>query len=88
MDRFLRIEELPSGRGLADVVFIQRHDTAYPAIIIGLKWDKDEEQVLGQIDEKKYVAALSGYDGIVVKVGINYDSDKKIHSYRIEKRKR
>ena len=88
VDRFLRIEELPSGRGLADVVFIPRRDTAYPAIIIELKWDKDEEQAIGQIDEKKYAAALSGYDGDVVKVGINYDSDKKIHSCRIEKRKR
>ena len=85
VDRFLRIEELPSGKGLADVVFIPKRDTAYPAIIIELKWDKDEEQALGQIDEKKYAAALSGYDGDIVKVGINYDSDKKIHSCRIEK---
>ncbi len=88
VDRFLRIEELPSGRGLADVVFIPKRDTAYPAIIIELKWDKDEEQALGQIDEKKYAAALEGYDGDIVKVGINYDSDKKIHSCRIEKIKR
>ncbi len=88
VDRFLRIEELPSGRGLADVVFIPKRDTAYPAIIIELKWDKDEEQAIGQIDEKKYAAALSGYDGDIVKVGINYDSDKKIHSCRIEKIRR
>ncbi len=88
VDRFLRIEELPSGRGLADVVFIPKHDTAYPAIIIELKWDKDEEQALGQIDEKKYAAALCGYDGDIVKVGINYDSDKKIHGCRIERIKK
>ena len=85
VDRFLRIEELPSGRGLADVVFIPRHDTAYPAIIIELKWDKDEEQALGQIDDKKYAAVLTDYHGDVVKVGINYDSNKKIHSCRIDK---
>ena len=88
VDRFLRIEELPSGRGLADVVFIPKHDTAYPVIIIELKWDKDEEQTIGQIDEKKYAAALEGYVGDIVKVGINYDSDRKIHGCRIEKIKR
>ncbi|MCR5517615.1 MAG: ATP-binding protein [Lachnospiraceae bacterium] len=88
VDRFLRIEELPSGRGLADVVFIPKRDTAYPAIIIELKWDKDGEQAIGQIDEKKYAAVLSGYEGDIVKVGINYDSDKKIHSCRIEKIKK
>ena len=88
VDRFLKIEELPSGRGLADVVFIPKRDTAYPAIIIELKWDRDEEQALGKIDEKKYAAVLEGYDGDIVKVGINYDSDKKIHSCRIERVKR
>jgi hypothetical protein len=88
VDRFLRIEELPSGRGLADVVFIPKQDTAYPAIIIELKWDKDEEHAISQIDEKKYAAVLSGYDGDIVKVGINYDSEKKIHSCRIDRIKR
>jgi len=50
--------------------------------------DGNEAEVakaLRQIDEKKYAAALEGYDGDIVKVGINYDSDKKIHSCRIEK---
>ena len=85
VDRFLKIEELPTGRGLADVVFIPKKDTAYPAIIIELKWDKSEDDALGQIDEKKYHTVLQGYTGKIVKVGINYDSDKKIHSCRIEK---
>ena len=69
-------------------MFIPKRDTAYPAIIIELKWDRDEEQALGKIDEKKYAAVLEGYDGDIVKVGINYDSDKKIHSCRIERVKR
>ncbi len=85
VDRFLKIEELPSGRGLADVVFIPKRDTAYPAIIIELKWDKDDEQALLQIDDKKYTTALNGYTGDIVKVGINYDSDKKIHSCKINR---
>ncbi|MBP3238338.1 MAG: AAA family ATPase [Lachnospiraceae bacterium] len=87
VDRFLRIEELPSGRGLADVVFIPKKDTAYPAIIIELKWDKDEQQALDQIDEKKYASVLNGYAGDIVKVGINYDSEKKIHGCRINRMK-
>lgn len=85
VDRFLRIEELPSGRGLADVVFIPKKDTAYPAIIIELKWNKDKEEAVSQIDEKKYASVLDGYAGEVVKVGLSYDEKSKIHGCRIEK---
>ena len=85
VDRFMKIEELPTGKGLADVVFVPKKNTAYPAIIIELKWDKDENGAMDQINDRKYETALSGYVGEIVKVGISYDADKKIHSCKIEK---
>ena len=85
VDRFMKIEELPSGHGLADVVFVPKKDTAYPAIIIELKWDKDEKEALDQINDKKYDAVLEGYTGGIVKVGISYDTDSKVHSCKIER---
>lgn len=85
VDRFMKIEELPSGRGLADVVYIPGRNTAYPAIIIELKWDKDEENAIGQINDRKYEAALGGYTGEIIKVGISYDAVSKLHTCKIEK---
>ena len=60
VDRFLRIEELPSGRGIADLVFIPDRNTVYPVIIVELKWDKEADEALEQIDEKKYSEVLEG----------------------------
>ncbi len=85
VDRFLRTEELPSGHGLADVVFIPKKDSSYPAIIVELKWEKEAEDALRQIDQKRYDSALKDYTGKIVKVGITYDSEKKVHSCRIYK---
>ena len=86
VDRFMKIEELPTGKGLADIVFVPKKNTAYPAIIIELKWDKDVSDAIDQINDKKYESVLADYVGEVIKVGINYDAEKKIHSCKIEKK--
>lgn len=85
VDRFMKIEELPSGRGIADLVFVPGRDTAYPALVIELKWDQESEDALAQVNDKKYAAVLEGYYGEIVKVGISYNTDSKEHSCRIEK---
>lgn len=83
VDRFMKIEELPGGKGLADIVFVPNRNTAYPAMIIELKWNKTADQAAEQIEDKKYAAVLKGYTGDIVKVGINYDAASKIHDCRI-----
>lgn len=85
VDRFMKIEELPSGRGLADLVFVPDRNTAYPAIIIELKWNKDVEKAIEQIDDRKYASLLEGYTGSLLKVAITYDTETKKHSCKIEK---
>ena len=84
-DYYIKIEELPSGHGLADVAYIPKSRSKYPAMIIEIKWNKTAEGALSQIKEKKYPAVLQGYNGEIVLVGINYDEKSKRHSCLIEK---
>ena len=84
LESFLKVEELPSGKGLADIVFLPKRDTAYPAMVIELKWDISAEGAIEQIKEKKYPAVLQGYCGEIVLVGINYDTKTKKHDCVIE----
>lgn len=69
---------------MADIIFIPNRDTALPAMIVELKWEKTAKAVIDQIKNKKYPAILSGYCGEVVLVGINYDEKNKEHTCKIE----
>ena len=85
IDYYLKVEELPTGHGIADVVFLPKRDTALPAMIVELKWNKTAEGAIRQIKEKAYPELLKNYAGEILLVGINYDEDTKEHSCKIEK---
>lgn len=85
LDQYLKVEELPSGKGIADVVYLPRRRSLLPAMVVELKWDKSSEGALGQIRERNYPAVLQGYGGEIVLVGINYNPRTKIHTCAIEK---
>lgn len=71
------IREMPSGKGFADFVFLPRANAGNrPAMIIELKYNQSAETALKQIKEKRYQGALSEYQGKILLVGINYDSEK------------
>ena len=81
------IQELPSGEGFADIVFIPKpfiDANAYPPMVVELKWNKTVEAAIAQIKNKKYPDALEGFDNILL-VGINYDKDSREHECVIEK---
>lgn len=84
VDKYLTIEELPSGKGVADVVFVPKKATSYPAMIIELKWNKSKDAAINQIKEKKYPAILQEYGGDIILVGLNYDEKDKKHCCKIE----
>ena len=84
VDQYAKVEELPSGHGLADVVFLPKRRSTLPAMIVELKWNKDAEGAIKQIKEKNYPKVLSNYGGRIVLVGINYDEDTKMHTCVIE----
>ena len=85
IDYYLKVEELPTGKGIADVVFIPKHDTSLPAMIVELKWNESADSAIEQIKKKSYPAIFNGYDGELVLVGINYNEKTKDHSCRIER---
>ena len=88
IDEFLRIEELPTGKGYADVVYLPKKGSAMPVLLIELKWNKSDEGAIKQIKNNKYPQILENYGGDVLLVGINYDEKSKKHSCIIEKHRR
>jgi len=85
IDYYLKVEELPTGHGIADVVFLPKCDTSLPAMIVELKWNQTAKGAIKQIKEKDYPSLISEYTGDIMLVGINYDEDTKKHSCKIEK---
>ena len=85
LDSYLKIEELPSGHGYADVVFLPRKASSLPILLIELKWDKTEQGAIKQIKKKDYPQILKGFGGPILLVGINYDAKSKKHTCKIEK---
>ena len=83
---YTMIRELPTGKGFADICLIPRKiHMDKPAVIIELKWDKSASGAIAQIKEKKYIDALSEYQGNLLLAGINYDKKTKKHTCLIEK---
>ena len=85
LDQYLKVEELPSGKGIADVVYLPKRRSTLPALVVELKWNKPSEGAIRQIKERNYPAILQDYDGEIVLVGIGYDAKKKAHSCVIER---
>lgn len=85
VDEYISIEELPSGIGYADVVFIPKKNSDKPVMIIELKWEKSAEGAIAQIKSNKYDQVFNRYGSKVLLVGINYDSKSKKHECLIEK---
>ena len=83
-DYYARAEELESGRGRADVVYLPKVGSHYPALVIELKWNKDAESALDQIRKRDYPDLLRDWGGTVLLVGVNYDPETREHSCEIE----
>lgn len=84
VDQYSKVEELPSGHGIADVVFLPKRSSTLPAMIVELKWNQDAEGAIAQIKDRNYPKVLTNYGGKIVLVGVNYNADDKTHSCEIE----
>ena len=85
IDQYLKVEELPSGKGVADVVYLPKRKSMLPAMIVELKWDKSSEGAIGQIKRRNYPVVLQDYGGEIVMVGIGYNPKTKVHTCEIER---
>jgi hypothetical protein len=81
-DYYLQFEELPSGNGYADIVYLPKKFNDYPALIIELKWDDSPDTAINQIKAKHYPEVLKNYDGDILLVGISYDKDDESKKHR------
>lgn len=88
IDQYFKVEELPSGKGIADVVYLPKRNSMLPALVIELKWNKSSGGAIMQMKERNYPAVLEDYGGEIVMVGINYDAKEKVHSCVIEKQEK
>ena len=85
VDDYCDFQELPGGKGYADILFFPKKNSRKPALLIELKWNHSAGGAIEQIKEKGYCDAISGYGGDILLVGINYDEKEKVHTCQIEK---
>ncbi len=91
-DEYIQLEELAGGTGYADIVYLPKRFSDYPALVIELKaLDKthltgNAEGAIAQIKKRNYPNALKGYTDEILLVGISYDKDDpdKTHTCQIE----
>jgi hypothetical protein len=48
VDEFLRVEELPTGIGYADVVYLPKKSSTMPIMVVELKWNKSAEGAIAK----------------------------------------
>lgn len=84
IDHYIEIQELASGKGYADLVFIPRCHSNKPVLVIELKWNESAHTAIDQIKERDYPEVLKGLSDDLLLVGINYDKNSKKHTCVIE----
>ena len=83
-DDWARVEELPSGHGYADIVYVPKHGSSRPGLVVELKWDKPVKSAIDQIRKGGYADFLRDLGARVLLVGVTYDAKTKEHVCRIE----
>ena len=85
-DYLAPLNEFPTGKGFADIVYLPMSANAKdkPALIIELKKDASAKVDLEQIKERDYVSRVKEYTDNILLIGINYDSKTKQHSCEIK----
>lgn len=84
IDHYIEIQELPSGKGYADLVFVPRRESKRPLLIVELKWNNSADTAIAQIKKRDYPEILKPLAGEMLLVGINYDTKTKEHTCIIE----
>lgn len=84
-DYYLKCEEVATGEGYADMVYIPKPGKGVPMLLVELKWNKDADTAISQIKEKGYARGLKDFGSEMLLIGISYDKDSKVYECQIEK---
>ncbi|SFC74681.1 AAA family ATPase [Butyrivibrio sp. YAB3001] len=84
-NNYMKLEELPSGHGYADIVYIPFQVSNLPILLIELKVNDSAEGAISQVKERNYPKIFENLDGELLMCGISYDSKTKKHECKIEK---
>ena len=80
-DRYYTVvNELPAGKGFADIVFIPQDGTV-PLIVVELKRDTRVDKAIDQIKSRKYPESLRQYKDNMILVGLSYNTTTKEHFF-------
>ncbi|MBR2258964.1 MAG: AAA family ATPase [Blautia sp.] len=75
---YTTILELATGKGYADIAYLPSPKYPnFPALLLELKYDKDETEGLEQIYRQKYMDRLKHYKGNLLLIAITYSKDRK-----------
>ena len=59
-DTYNVVRELPTGKGVADLIYLPKKGVNKPALLIELKYDKSAQTAITQIKEKNYLQFFKG----------------------------
>ena len=86
-DEYLQLEELAGGTGYADIVYLPKRNSDYPALVIELKAldrshpQNDADGAIAQIKNRNYPNILKNYTNEILLVGISHDKDDPDKTY-------
>ena len=83
VDEWACVDELPSGRGYADVAYLPRAGSGRPALLVELKWDQPVRAAAEQVLERDYPQVLRDLGVPILVVAVTYDAKTKEHTCRI-----
>ncbi len=84
---YVTFDELSSGRGFVDILFMSQKGTTSLLLLVELKNGASTGTTISQIEAKDYIDYLRKveYSGEVLLIGINYSPSTRKHTCRIEK---
>ncbi len=83
VDDWACVDELPSGRGYADVAYLPRAGSGAPALLVELKWDRPVSAAADQVLSHDYPQVLRDLGAPILVVSVTYDAKTKEHTCRI-----
>ena len=83
VDDWACVDELPSGRGYADVAYLPRAGSGRPALLVELKWDQPVRAAVDQILDRDYPQVLRDLGVPILLVAVTYDARTKEHACHI-----